>query len=159
MENPIDINKLFENAMKDPSLLSNIDVEKMLDSLESDRNDHLENKTVDSVVKEIYDRINELTIETTIKQHYCKQLSEYRLVNDIHELHKGKHIKWIRISNQRLIGGGIVVNIKFMDNGTHILVKNQANKFIQIKWDYCWVFQKMTMEEQLILMAYGYLGT
>jgi hypothetical protein len=103
MTTNIDINQLFENAMKDPSLLSNIDVEKMLDSLENDRNDYLENKTIESVIKEIYDRVNELPIETSVKQHYCKQLSEYRLVNDIHELHKGKHIKWIRVSNQRLI--------------------------------------------------------
>jgi hypothetical protein len=159
MENPIDINTLFENALKDPTLLSDIDVDKMLESLENERNDYLENKTIESVTKEIYDHVNELSIAPDLKKHYCKQLSEYRLVNDIHELHKGKHIKWIRVSNERLIGGGIVVNIKFTDNGTHILVKNLLNKFIQIKWDDCWIFQKMTMEEQLILMAYGYLET
>jgi hypothetical protein len=129
----------------------------MLGSLENDRNDYLENKTIESVTTEIYQKVDELTIPTDIKQRYCKNLSEYRLVNDIHELHKGKQIKWIRPSNNKLVGGGIVVNIKFLDNGTHVVVKNQSNKFIQIKFDDCLIFQKMLMQEQLILMAYGYL--
>ena len=156
MEN-LDINKLFENAMNDPALLSSLDINKLLDSLENDKNDYLENKTIESVTKEIYNKVNELDIPVEQKKHYCHLLSEYRLVNDIHELHKGKQIKWIRPSNKKLIGGGIVLNIKFLDNGTHVLVKNQANVFIQIKMDDVWIFQKMTMQEQLILLSYGYV--
>jgi hypothetical protein len=151
----ININNLFEEAIKDPTLLSTIDIEKLLDSLENERNDYLENKTIESVINEVYEKINELEISKEIKLHYCQKLKEYRLVNDIHELHKGKHIKWIR--NNKLIGGGIVVNIKFLDNGTHVVVRNILNKFIQIKFDDCNIFQKMILQEQLILMAYGYL--
>ena len=156
MEN-LDINTLFENALNDPTLLSTLDVNKLLDSLENDKNDYLENKTIETVTKDIYSKIDELDISVDNKKHYCQLLGEYRLVNDIHELHKGKQIKWIRFSNKRLIGGGIVVNIKFLDNGTHVLVKNPINKFIQIKFDDVLIFQKMTMQEQLILMAYGYV--
>ena len=156
MEN-LDINTMFENAMNDPTLLSTIDINKLLDTLENDKNDYLENKTIETVTKEIYSNINKLDISVEEKKRYCQLLSEYRLVNDIHELHKGKQIKWIRLSNNKLIGGGIVVNIKFLDNGTHVLVKNLLNKFIQIKFDDIWIFQKMTMQEQLILMAYGYV--
>jgi len=157
MEN-LSINQIFENAMSDPTLLSTIDIDKMLDSLENDRNDYLENKTIESVTTEIYEKVNELIVPIETKRHYCKNLSEYRLVNDIHELHKGKQIKWIRPLTNKLVGGGIVVNIKFLDNGTHVVVKTQSNKFIQIKFDDCWIFQKMLMQEQLILMAYGYLS-
>ena len=157
MEN-LSINQIFENAMSDPTLLSTIDIDKMLDSLENDRNDYLENKTIESVTTEIYEKVNELIVPIETKRHYCKNLSEYRLVNDIHELHKGKQIKWIRPLTNKLVGGGIVENIKFLDNGTHVVVKTQSNKFIQIKFDDCWIFQKMLMQEQLILMAYGYLS-
>ena len=153
----LDINTLFENALNDPTLLSTLDINKLLDSLENDKNDYLENKTIETVTKEIYSKIDELDISIDNKKHYCQLLGEYRLVNDIHELHKGKQIKWIRLSNKRLIGGGIVVNIKFLDNGTHVLVKNPISKFIQIKFDDVCIFQKMTMQEQLILMAYGYV--
>jgi hypothetical protein len=157
MKELLDINKLFENALSDPTLLSNLDIDKLLESLENDRNDYLENKTIETVTTEIYDCIKKLDITNEIKKHYCKQLSEYRLVNDIHELHKGKNIKWIRPSTNKLVGGGIVVNIKFLDNGTHVLVKTPSHNFIQIKFDDCHIFQKMIMQEQLILMAYGYL--
>jgi hypothetical protein len=157
MEN-LDINKIFENVMGDPTILSTLDIDKLLDTLENDRNDYLENKTVETVTKEIYSKVNELDLTNEEKRHYCELLSEYRLVNDIHELHKGKHIKWLRPSTKRLVGGGIVVNIKFLDNGTHVLVKNATSRFIQIKFDDCWIFQKMTMTEHLILMAYDYVS-
>ena len=154
----MNINKIFEEAINDPTLLSTIDIEKLLEPLENEKNDYLENKTMEKITKEIYKKINEFDIEKEKKISYCQKLNEYRLVNEICELHKGKHIKWINLNNKQLIGGGIVVNIKFMDNGTHVLVKNQMNRFIQIKIDDCLIFQKMTMQEQLILMAYEYLG-
>ena len=156
-ETPLDINELFANAMSDPTLLSNIDIQKLLDGLETDKNDYLEKKTIDSITEEIYDIVNELDVTIDTKKRYCQLLNEFRYVHDIHELHKGKQIKWIRTSDNRLIGGGIVVNIKFLDNGTHVLVKNPINKFIQVRFDDCQIFQKMTMQEQLILMAYGYV--
>lgn len=151
----IDINDIFEKALKDPTLLSDLDINQLLTTLETDRNDYLENKTIESVTTEIFAAINQLDLSRETKLHYCKLLNEYRLVNDIYELHKGKNIKWIRPTNNKLIGGGIVVNIKFLDNGTHVLVKTVSNHFIQIKFDDCIIFQKMTVPEQLILMAYG----
>jgi len=151
----MDINDIFEKALKDPTLLSDLDIDKLLASLETDRNDYLENKTIESVTTEIFGAVNRLDIPLEKKLHYCKLLNEYRLVNDIYELHKGKNIKWIRPTNNKLVGGGIVVNIKFLDNGTHVLVKTMNSQFIQIKFDDCIIFQKMTVPEQLILMAYG----
>jgi hypothetical protein len=162
-----DINELFENAIRDPSLLSTLDIDSLLSSLENDKNDYLENKTIDSVIKEIYNIVNNVKdINQEKKLEYCQKLNEYRYVPSINELHKGKHIKWIRIdfvpdpnrpNKARLVGGGIVVDIKFRDNGTHVLVRNEMNRFIQIKFDDCYIFQKMNLQEQLILMAYGYL--
>ena len=46
--------------------------------------------------------------------------------------------------------GGIVTNIKFLDNGTHILIYNtNQKKFIQIKFDDVLLFQKLTFEEEI----------
>jgi hypothetical protein len=152
--NNLDVNKLFERAIKDPTLLSNLDVDKLLDALENDRNDYLENKTIASITREIYGVVSKLNLPIDQMKQCCDRLNEYRLVNDINELHKGKHIKWIRIGGDKLIGGGIVVNIKFLDNGTHALVRTPTGAFVQIKYDDCHIFQKMTVQEQLILMAY-----
>jgi hypothetical protein len=158
MTENIDINELFENAMKDPSLFSTIDIEKLLESVENDKNDYLEHKSMQIITNEIYEKISQLGISPTARFEYCQKLVGYRLVDDVHELHKGKHLRWIRESSKNLTNGGIVVNIKFLDTGTHVLCMGNGNRFIQIKFDECIIFQKMTLEEQLIMLAYDYLN-
>ena len=153
----IDVNELFENAMKDPTLFSTLDIDKLLSSIENDKNDYLENKSMKIITNEIYEKINETGIDKKTRLEYCKKLVGYRLVDNVHELHKGKHLRWIRESSKNLTNGGIVVNIKFLDTGTHVLCMSNGNRFIQFKFDDCIIFQKMTIEEQLIMMAYDYL--
>jgi len=153
----LDINDLFAKAMKDPSLFSTLDIDHLLNSIENDKNDYLTNKSMKKLTQEIYETINALELPNHTKQEYCQRLAGYRLVDDVHELHSGKHIRWIRENTKKLTNGGIVTTIKFLDNGTQVLCKNSQNRFIQFKLDDCAVFQKMTLEEQLILMAYDYL--
>ena len=156
MESSININELFENAMSDPSILSTIDIEKLLESIENDKNDYLENKTMRDMEKEIYEIVNTLELSSNMKLEYCNKLVGYRYIDSINEIHKGKHIRWIN-KKGNLTTGGLVVDIKFTEKGTHILCKNNMNRFIEIKYDECNIFQKMTMEEQMILMAYDYI--
>ena len=157
MTENIDITELFENAMKDPTLFSTIDIDKLLESIENDKNDYLEKKSMKIITNEIYEKIEELQIPSKTRREYCHKLAGYRLVDDVHELHKGKHLRWIRETSPKLTNGGIVMNIKFLDTGTHVLCMSNGNRFIQFKFDECIIFQKMTLEEQLILMAYDYL--
>lgn len=154
--NNINVNEIFENALKDPSLLSDIDIDELLNSLENSKNDYLENKTIESVNKEIFDIVTGLEIPLNSKQNYCDKLIGYRVVDELHELHKGKHVRWIRYDNKKLTNGGIVVDIKFLNTGTQVLCKNSMNKFIQYKYDDCVTFQKLNETEQLIMMAYNY---
>jgi len=159
MSEKININEIFENAMKDPSLFSTLDINKLLESVENEKNDYLENKSMKTITNEIYEKINEFQISQKNKIDFCNKLVGYRLVDDVHELHKGKHIRWIRenSTNIKLTNGGMVMDIKFLDNGTQILCMSSGNRFIQFKYDECIIFQRMTMEEQLIIMAYDYL--
>jgi hypothetical protein len=165
MTDKIIIKELFENALKDPSLLSNLDVKKLLESLENRKNDYLENKTIDSVIKEIYDNLNKLKLSEEKIKNYCKILQEYRFVDNISELHIGKHIKCIRTDKKKddvKMFGGIVISINFKDNGTYIVIRNQINnyfKFYQLKYDNFLIFQKMTLHENLILLAQGTVGS
>jgi hypothetical protein len=159
MSEKIDINELFENAMKDPTLFSTMDVEKLLESIENDKNDYLEKKSMKLITQEIYETIQKLQLPQKTRFEYCQKLVGYRLVDDVHELHAGKHVRWIRESSQAqfLTNGGIVTTIKFLDNGTQVLCKSTGQRFIQFKFDECIIFQKMSLEEQLIMMAYDYL--
>jgi hypothetical protein len=156
---PNQIQEIFENARKDPELFSTIDIEQLLESIESDKNDYLEGKTLGDINNDIYEKINTLNAPIEKKQEMCNKLIGYRQVDELHELHKGKHVRWIRntIGEPNLTNGGIVIDIKFLDNGTHVLCKNNLNRFIQYKFDDCITFQKLSSEEQLILMAYEHM--
>jgi len=150
----MDINEIFNGVMKDPSLISTLDINKLLEKVESEKTDYLENKTVSSVNDEIYEIIKNIGLD---KSTFDK-LMGYRYVDEIHELHKGKHIRWIRKSEKpSLTNGGIVTDIKFLENGTQILCMNSQKRFIQYKFDECYTFQKLSMEEELILLAYQHI--
>ena len=157
-----DFNKIFEEAKQDSTLFANIDVEKLLEIVKDEKNDYLENKTMKNIVDEVYDTVNTLPISKTKIKGICNKLSEYRYVDRICDLHKGKHVRWIRIKNNykehSLTNGGIVVDVKFTDLGTNILCRNYLNRFIEYKFDDCLTFQKLSPDEELILMSYYYVN-
>lgn len=148
------INDVYNEAIKDPSLLASLDVEQLLSTLENENNDYLEDKTLKGITDEIHDIIQSVIEDIELQQKICLKLLDYRLVDELHELHKGKHVRWIRRDTNKLTNGGIVVDIKFLDTGTQVLCKNSMNRFIQYKYDECITFQKLSHTEQLILMAY-----
>lgn len=162
--NEATINEIFENALKDPELFSTLDIEKLLESIENEKNEYLDERTMADITKDIYEKISGIySIET--RENVCNKLIGYRYVDELHELHKGKHVRWIRTCHYqngaelKLTNGGIVVDIKFLDNGTHILCKNAMGRFIQYKFDDCFTFQKLSVDEQLILMAYEHISS
>jgi hypothetical protein len=166
MENPsnpdtnINIEEIFKQAQEDPTLFSTIDIDQLLNALEKDSTDYLENKTLNSINKEVFDTIHLLPFDINKKKEFCEKLIGYRLVNQIFELHRGKLVKTIKIANNappHLRMHGVVMNTKFLDNGTHIVCMNPSRKFSQYKFDDHITFQKLSVDEQLILMAYEYI--
>ena len=160
-KNDLDINEIFENARKDTSLLSTIDIEELLRVVEQDKSEYLENKTIDDIIQENISELKSIGLKSENIRKTCEKLTGYRHVENLYDLHKGKHIRWIRKddNDKKLTNGGIVMEIKFFDNGTHILCRNNQHRLFQIKFDNCILFQKMSVGEQLILMAYEHVKT
>lgn len=147
----MDINELFKQAKNDPSLLSNINIDELLNDTDDVKNDYLQDKTIDNIQEDVYDSLEEVfKTDEDILVHVDK-LRDYRLVDEVSELHNGKHIRWIRRGTTKLTNGGIVVEVKFIENGINVLCKNAMHKFIKIKYDDCIIFQKLTIDEQIIL--------
>jgi len=147
-----EIKNAFIEAENDPKLKNTLDIESILEKTDVDC---LGNKTLKDICIDICNSLIELNIDEYEKTEMCKKLAEYRLVDEIYKLHKGKHVRWIRSEADPpvLTNGGIVVDIKFLDNGVHIVCKNK-NRFIQYKFDDCITFQKLSTDEQLILSCY-----
>ena len=153
---PTDISKLINESREDPTIFSKIDVDELLDSLESDKNDFLENQTIDSISEHVFNSLKRLRIDPSILSDYCKKLVGYRHVDELHLLHKGKYVRWLRLEDPtKLMNGGIVVDIKFGDSGANVMIRLTSGKFLQYRFDKCLTYQKLTEEEQLILTLYS----
>lgn len=159
----MDIENIFKNAKNDPELLANIDIDELLNAIENETTDYLENKTLKSISDEIYTSLSNIGCSPEMIQRYCEKLIGYRLVNELYELHKGKLVKTIKIFDEKnpeiapepiLKMQGKVCSIKFMNNGTYILCIGFPKRYMQYKFDHHVTFQKLSDDEQLILMAY-----
>jgi hypothetical protein len=142
------MNRLIEIEQNNPELQNTIDVQTILESAENVDNNYIGEHSLKTISKEIFDTLQESKIDNDTLYKYCDSLLHYRLIEHVYHIHKGKHIRWLR--DNKLTNGGIVVDVKFLDNGTHILCKNR-NRFIQYKFDDCLTFQKLTTDELLIL--------
>lgn len=82
-----------------------------------------------------------------------KKLREYKYVDEICDLERGKYVRWIRIESPQksLTNGGIITDIKFTESGVNILCKNSLNRFIQYKFEECLTFQKLSTDELIVL--------
>jgi hypothetical protein len=152
----MDINEIFESAKKDNVL--DLDIDCILNNLNSENKSYLVNKKVSTLLEENKEALSSLNQITEYKLDVlCKKMNNYRFVDEIYELHLGKHVRYIRKNdaNHELKVGGIVVDIKFLNNGTHILILNKfiSKRPIQYKFDDVLTFQKLTEEEQLILLV------
>ena len=101
----------------------------------------------------------QLTGEDLKKYH--KTLKNYRYIDEIKDLKYGSFLRWFNLqkdSNLKLVTGGVLCDIKIMDDGVHIVCKNFQNKYMQIRMDECIIFQKLSDQEQIILSAVEYLN-
>jgi len=144
-----DIEEVFREAREDPTLLSTIDIEAVLKK--TDDIHYIEGKTVADISKEIFEAVDALDIPEEKKQEICKRLIGYRWVDRLCDLRSGRLVRWIK--KDCLTNGGLLMNVKIENTGVILLCKNNVGRFFSIKWDDTIVFQKITMEEQLVLMA------
>jgi len=83
-----------------------------------------------------------------------EKLMKYRYVDEINDLLKGRMVRWIRTGGtNKLTNGGMVTNITFTNNGINVQIMSCNRRFINYKFDECITFQKLTTQEELILMV------
>ena len=60
--------------------------------------------------------------------------------------------------NIKLTNGGLLCEIKYLDDGCHLLCKNNFNKIMQLNMEHNLIFQKMNNQEKIILNVIDYLN-
>lgn len=154
--------QLIEDAKKDPSLLSKINIDELVSNIDVENSPYLW-KTQSEIEKEIFTTLVPFYKNNNTLLELCKKLVGYRYVDELYQLHRGKHVRWLRYKigdrpltedAMRLTNGGIVVDLKFGENGACVLVRVPgAGFFTQYKFDECITFQKLTDEECMILFS------
>ena len=154
--NIADIANIIQEARQDKDLLSTIDAEELLKSIDKVKNDFLENHTFDTIATEVFHSLIQLQPPKPVLESVFQKLAGYRFVPELHLLHRGKFVRWIRHDKPEiLIRGGIVVDIQFGDFGVNILCRLMNGTFIKYRFDKCHTYQKLTEEECLILSLYS----
>ena len=154
--------QLIEDAKKDPSLLSSIDIDALVSNMDVENAPYLL-QTQSEIQTQILTSLVSFYKNDNTLMDVCKKLVGYRYVDELYQIHRGKHVRWLRYKigerplqedAMRLTNGGIVVDIKFGENGACVLVRVPgAGFFTQYRFDECLTFQKLTDEENMILFS------
>lgn len=145
-----EFNEIIEKAKMDSNKMTQEDIDELLDIIETPDDHYLENCTTDSILTEIFNVIQENDIPNCEK--IIEKLKNYRYVDEINQIFKGKNIKYINKNTKKFNNGGLVLDVKFLNNGTHILCKGYHH-INQIKFDDVIIFQMLSTEEQLLLLT------
>ena len=116
------------------------------------KNVHLYNKSINDINEEL---INAVHYNETF---YDKLKNEYRLIDNIYDLHIGKYVRWFILQNKntidqtvKLSNGGFVININKNHNNNHRVLCKSGKIFINFIYEDTIVFQKLSLQEILIL--------
>ena len=133
---------------------------KLLHSLENDSNSSIMNLTTALIKDHKNNILQRLQLERSKLKEMHKKLKEYRYCTDMSDLQYGFYIRWIPLKdpeNLYLTNGGLLCDMKIVNNQIHIICKNNRNRFIQIKFDETMIFQKISPQEKVILSVSDYL--
>lgn len=140
---------------------SNLNIQELLSALDNDDHSNLLNTSYEEIAKDKNDILQQLRFTKEKLKIYHNKLKDYRYVDELNDLKYGQYVRWINIRNPenlKLTNGGIFLEIKLLDTGTHMMVKNNMNRIFQINMDQCIVFQKLSDQERIILLALKYLN-
>ncbi len=129
-------------------------------ALDNDSNSSIMNYNSRMIKSIKNDYLQKLLLSRDNLKDFHEKLKNYRYVDDLTDIQYGRYIRWINLKDPNKIAltrGGIIIDIKILSNGIHLVCKNTYNHKFQIKIDECYIFQKLTEQEQILLMALDYL--
>jgi hypothetical protein len=137
------------------------DMDLLMKSLERDENDCLMNLDSSKIQQITNDMLQKLRLPREKLKKMNKTLKQYRFVDEIPDIKYGAYVRWINLntSELKLTNGGIICDIKIVNDDVMIVCRNTMGRFFQFKLNECLAFQKITDQEKVLLSALDYLKT
>lgn len=137
-----------------------MDEELLKKALDNEKNEVIMKMDTEKVLKSKNDILEQLNFKKKDLKLIQKKLKDYRFIDDIKEMHYGSYIRWISLKNPdniRLTNGGIVCDMKEVNDDITIVCKNNMNRLFQIKMSENIIFQKISDQERILLHVLDYL--
>ena len=137
-----------------------MDEELLKKALDNDKNEVILQMDTEKVMKAKNDILEQFNFTKKDLKLIQKKLRYYRFIDDIKELHYGSYIRWISLKtpdNIRLTNGGIVCDMKQVNDDIRIVCKNNMNRLFQLKMSENIIFQKVSDQERILLRVMDYL--
>lgn len=151
------MDEIFKLAQSDPDVqFTAEDVERWMEKIDDAQYNYLDGKTSDVLETEKNEVFDSYPIK--VRESLMKSLTMYRLVNNLQELKLGRYCRWIieKEDNTTLHGGGYLIKVTFLEKGVSLLCERIKKYKMQVKMDDTIIFQKMTAEEWVVVMANDY---
>ena len=135
-------------------------VEDILQQLNNDTDSNIINLTSRKIKDVKNNMLQKLQIGGGELKNLHKKLKGYRYCSDMNDVQYGYYIRWIPLKNPdniKLTNGGIIIDIDIINSCVQLRIKNNMNRIFQIKLDECYIFQKITPQEKVILGVLDYL--
>ena len=130
------------------------DVNEILDLLEEQTNSSIIKLNSNKIMEHKNNILQQIQMTGPQLKTFHKKLKEYRYCNDMQDFVEGNYVRWIPLKDPTkiyLTNGGILVNVEIFETGVQIRVKNNQNRFFNIKIDEVLIFQKLSMQEKIII--------
>ena len=140
--------------------MSDQEINNLLLALENESNSSIMNMTTSKIKTIKNNMLQKLGLNREELKTLHKKLKHYRYCSDMQDVQYGYYIRWISLKNPqniKLTNGGIIIDIDIINNCVQLRIKNNMNRIFQIKLDECYIFQKITPQEQVILGVLDYL--
>ena len=140
--------------------MSEQEINNLLLALENESNSSIMNMTTSKIKTIKNNMLQKLGLEREELKTIHKKLKHYRYCSDMQDVQYGYYIRWISLKNPdniKLTNGGLIIDIDIINNCLQLRIKNNMNRIFQIKLDECYIFQKITPQEQVILGVLDYL--
>ena len=140
--------------------MSDQEINNLLLALENESNNSIMNLTSSKIKTIKNNMLQKLAMERDELKVMHKKLKGYRYCSDMNDVQYGYYIRWIPLKNPdniKLTNGGIIIDIDIINSCVQLRIKNNMNRIFQIKLDECYIFQKITPQEKVILGVLDYL--
>jgi hypothetical protein len=137
------------------------EMDQLLNAIDNEDNESIMGLTTNKIKGDKNDILQQLQIESASLKIFHKKLKKYRYCEDVQHIRLGYYIRWIPLRGKdciSLTNGGILCEIKNIGGKVHLVCKNNYNKLMQLKFDECIVFQKLSVQELVILDILDYLN-